>query len=248
MRLLAVALLTVAACASPGETGPEPVPDPAPESPDTVRATATTTTIIESPSTTGPTSSVPVSVVETTTTGPPLGYVFPFGGRDVSYGRGHHDYPAVDVFGCGATVVAPVRGSVAEIRTVDLWPGSGNNPAYRGGLYVSLIGDDGVRYYFAHLAGVEVVPGQVVSEGTPLGVMGETGNAAQSACHTHFGISWPCEGREWAVRRGKVWPQDFLDAWRSGNQVSPREAVELVRSTEPDACATAMADPDAPSA
>ena len=29
-------------------------------------------------------------------------YVFPFVGRDVSYGTTHHDYPAVDLFGCEA--------------------------------------------------------------------------------------------------------------------------------------------------
>jgi len=165
--------------------------------------------------------------------------------RNVSYGTDHHDYPAVDVFGCKALVIAPTSGTVAQISTVDRWPGSGNNPAYRGGHIVSLIGSDGVRYYFAHLADVNVVAGQVVTTGTPLGVMGQTGNAANSACHTHFGISWPCPGKEWQVRRGKIWPQKYLGAWRNGEQLSPVDEIAQVEGAEPDACAIAMADPDA---
>ena len=172
-------------------------------------------------------------------------YVFPFTGQPVSYGSGHHDYPAVDVFGCGATIVAPTAGEVLETRTVDPWPGSGNNPAFRGGLYVALGGDDGVRYYFAHLDTVAVQPGQRVVAGDALGVMGQSGNAALSACHTHVGISWRCGGVEWKVRRGEVWPQPYLDAWRNGESLSPRTEVEAVRAAQPDACADAFADPDA---
>jgi len=193
----------------------------------------------------GPETTVPSSTSTTGAPAEPLVYVFPFRDRDVSYGEGHHTYPAVDVFGCGATIVAPVRGTVDETRSVDLWPGSDDNPAYRGGFYVSMIGDDGVRYYFAHLASVAVTSGQRILEGAALGVMGETGNAAASTCHTHMGVSWPCEGREWMVRRGKVWPQPFLDAWRLGEQVSPIEVVAMAHLAEPDACATALADPDA---
>ncbi len=109
-----------------------------------------------------------------------------------------------------------------------------------------MIGNDGVRYYFAHLAAVDVVAGQVVTTGTPLGVMGQTGNAANSACHTHFGISWPCPDKEWQVRRGKIWPQKYLDAWRNGEQLSPVDEIAQAQAAEPDACAIAMADPDAP--
>ena len=165
--------------------------------------------------------------------------------RQVGYGSDHHDYPAVDVFGCKALIIAPTSGTVNQINVDDKWPGSGNNPAYRGGHFVSMIGDDGVRYYFAHLAAVDVVAGQVVTTGTPLGVMGQTGNAAKSACHTHFGMSWPCPDKEWAVRRGKIWPQTYLDAWRNGEQLSPTAEIIATQAADPDACATAMADPDA---
>jgi hypothetical protein len=70
--------------------------------------------------------------------------------RSGRYGHTHHDYPASDVFGCGADVVAPVRGKIAETRTVDPWVPKIDDPATRGGKYVSMEGDDGVRYYFAH--------------------------------------------------------------------------------------------------
>lgn len=167
-------------------------------------------------------------------------YTFPFSGTHVSYGRTHSNYPAADVFGCGAEVGAPVQGSVLEVSLVDLWDPAVNDPANRGGKYVSMLGVDGVRYYFAHLDSVAVEAGEEVESGQLLGVMGQTGNARNSVCHTHFGISFNCpEGSEWAVRRGKVWPAEFLDAWRDGEQKSPAEAVTLAAFAEPDACAEA---------
>ena len=38
--------------------------------------------------------------------------------------------------------------------------------------------------------------------------MGDTGRA--SACHVHFGLSLPCPNREWWVRRGVIWPDQYL--------------------------------------
>lgn len=192
------------------------------------------------------TTVAPTTTTRVTTTTVPLPtYTFPFTGRAVSYGRDHHDYPAIDVFGCGASVVSPTEGTVQQVRDVDLWDPAVNSWSTRGGKYVSLIGVDGVRYYFAHLDHTVVVPGQYVDAGDQLGVMGQTGNARNSACHTHFGLSWPCPGNEWKVRRGEVWPMDYLDAWRDGVQLSPATAVEWTRLANPDACADAMAQPDA---
>jgi murein DD-endopeptidase MepM/ murein hydrolase activator NlpD len=171
--------------------------------------------------------------------------VYPFVGKHTSYGTTHHDYPAADVFGCGATVVAPIDANVLQIRTVDLWDPATNNPAHRGGQYVSLLGDDGVRYYFAHLASVAVQPGQRVAAGGSLGVMGQTGDARLSACHTHVGISWPCPGLEWQVRRGEIWPQKFLDAWKRGDELSPVDAIRTAQAKTPGACDTAVAAPHA---
>ncbi|MEY2552677.1 MAG: peptidoglycan LD-endopeptidase LytH, partial [Ilumatobacteraceae bacterium] len=150
-------------------------------------------------------------------------------GKKVSYGHSHSAYRATDVFGCGATVLAPVRGTVNETRTFDPWEPKVNDPATRGGKYVSLIGDDGVRYYFAHLDHVDVQPADRVDAGAQLGIMGQTGDARNSVCHTHMGISWPCDHTEWAVRRGEVWPWKYLDAWRNGEQLSPVAEVAATK-------------------
>lgn len=173
-------------------------------------------------------------------------YVFPFTGKKVSYGHRHSGYPATDVFGCGAAVVAPIGGTIDQTRTFDVWDPKVNDPATRGGKYVSMIGDDGVRYYFAHLDTVAVRPGDVVNGGASLGVMGQTGDARNSVCHTHVGISWPCDsGTEWAVRRGEVWPWKYLDAWRAGKQLSPVAEVTMLQAAHPDACNLAVLAPSA---
>jgi murein DD-endopeptidase MepM/ murein hydrolase activator NlpD len=194
-----------------------------------------------------PTSAEPPtrSTTTSTTLRRALLYVFPFTGKKISYGHRHHDYPATDVFGCGANVVAPIGGIIEQTRTVDPWVPKTDDPATRGGKYVSMLGDDGVRYYFAHLGTVEVEPGDVVDGGTPLGVMGQTGNARKSACHTHFGISWPCDGIEWAVRRGEIWPWKYLDAWREGQHLSPVNEIAAAEAANPDACNLAALAPTA---
>ena len=171
--------------------------------------------------------------------------MFPFTGKKVGYGHRHVGYSATDVFGCGAIVVAPIGGTINQTRTFDPWDPHVNDPATRGGKYVSLIGDDGVRYYFAHLDSVSVRPGDVVDAGRPLGVMGQTGDARNSVCHTHVGISWPCPSDEWAVRRGEVWPWKYLDAWRKGEQLSPAAEVTAAERASADACALASLAPSA---
>jgi murein DD-endopeptidase MepM/ murein hydrolase activator NlpD len=215
--------------------------------PAATEPTALPTTAETAAPTVPPSSTLAASTTSssTTTIPPPLLYVFPFTGKKVSYGHRHHDYPAADVFGCGAGVVAPIRGTIEQTRTTDPWVPKVNDPATRGGKYVSMRGDDGVRYYFAHLAEVDVQPGDVVDAGTQLGIMGQTGNARNSVCHTHFGISWPCDSTEWAVRRGEVWPWKYLDAWRAGEQLSPVDEVTATEAANPDACTQAGLAPSA---
>src|SRR3954468_8582386 len=233
LRNAIVLCALVAGCTS-GAVATHPTSSPSTVAITTTQAQPVQTTL--PPSTTNNT---------TTTTPVPLTYVFPFTGKKVSYAHKHHDYPASDVFGCGAGVVAPVRGTIDEIRTVDPWVPKVNDPATRGGKYVSMEGDDGVRYYFAHLESVAVAVGQRIEAGDALGVMGQTGNARNSACHTHFGISWPCRGTEWAVRRGEIWPWKYLDNWRMGGQLSPVAEVEMVEAAHPDACNLAALAPSA---
>jgi len=229
-------LLLVLGIASGCSAGSTASPPTAPQS---------TVAVTTAPATSPPPTTHPVA--PTTTTRPhPLEYVFPFVGKKVSYGHRHSGYPATDVFGCGAEVVAPIGGTVIQTRTFDPWDPKVNDPATRGGKYVSILGDDGVRYYFAHLDSVDVRAGQSIDGGTQLGIMGQTGDARNTVCHTHVGISWPCaNSTEWAVRRGEVWPWKYLDAWRKGNQLSPVAEVTKVQSAHPDACNLAALAPSA---
>lgn len=247
LSLLTLLVCSAAACTSSTSSTAPTVAITAPlttAAPTTFSSTTVAPTTV--PPTTVTTTTPPTTVAQrtaapATAVGDVPAYVFPFVGKRVSYGTTHHDYPAIDVFGCAAGVVAPTSGDVTEIRTTDPWDPKVNDPATRGGKYVTMIGDDGVRYYFAHLASVTTSVGARVAPGDPLGVMGQTGDARLSACHTHMGISWPCPTTEWQVRRGAIWPPKYLDAWRDGEQLSPAPEVQAAHAAQPTACADAAA-------
>ena len=99
----------------------------------------------------------------------------------------------------------------------------------RGGLSVTLIGDDGIRYYGSHFRKIApgIEPGVRVEAGTLLAYIGATGSARGTAPHVHFGISWPTpvEANVWWVRRGAVYPWKYLDAWKIGKDRSPVKEV-----------------------
>lgn len=156
----------------------------------------------------------------------------------------HHDYPAVDIFAsCGAPAVAPVTGVVAHVRRDDLYVRGNDNPARRGGRSIAVLGDDGVRYYMSHFASIDpgVEVGLRVTAGQRLAVVGESGDAG--ACHIHFGLSPDCPQQEWSVRRGVIWPQPYMDAWRAGRSGSPVAEIRAWSAAHPTACADAAADP-----
>jgi murein DD-endopeptidase MepM/ murein hydrolase activator NlpD len=192
-------------------------------------APAPTASTSTSTSTTPTTSTRTTATTTTSTTRAVPRYVFPVDPvSGTSYARGHHDYPATDIFSpCGTTFVAPTAGRVDEVSRVDTWKASTDDPAVRGGLSVSVVGDDGVRYYGSHLreVGAGIDPGRRVRAGDPLGKIGNTGNARGIACHLHFGLSPPSPPGDWAVRRGVVWPWPYLDSWKTGGQRSPRDEV-----------------------
>lgn len=159
------------------------------------------------------------------------------------WGTTHAAYPATDIFvGCGAPLVSPVDGTVLEVRRVDSWDPAVDDPATRGGRSVAIVGLDGVRYYLAHFDVIvdDLDVGDLVRAGDVLGTMGDTGRT--SACHLHFGLSPPCDGDEWRVRRGVVWPYPYLDAWRSGEQRSPGDEVDSWVAANPTACREAIAE------
>jgi peptidoglycan LD-endopeptidase LytH len=155
-------------------------------------------------------------------------YVFPVAGCEVNYARAHHDYAATDILSkAGCKFVAPINGVVDEVNRIDAWSGKTNLGIDRGGLYVSIIGEDGVRYYGSHLRSIpaSIQPGVVVKAGRFLGTIGATGSARGTAPHLHFGISWPTPPQTWWVRRGEVLPWKYLDAWKAGKDLSPVKEV-----------------------
>ncbi len=155
-------------------------------------------------------------------------YVFPVAGCEANYARAHHDYSATDILAkAGCKFVAPINGVVDEVNRIDSWSGKTNLGIDRGGLYVSIIGDDGVRYYGSHLRSIpaSIQPGVLVKAGRLLGLIGSTGSARGTSPHLHFGISWPTPPDTWWVRRGEVLPWKYLDAWKKGKDLSPVKEV-----------------------
>jgi murein DD-endopeptidase MepM/ murein hydrolase activator NlpD len=170
-------------------------------------------------------------------------YTFPVSGCTVKYGKYHHDYPATDIQAKkGCAFVSPIAGVIDEVVLVDKWSGKTNKGADRGGLSVSIIGDDGNRYYGSHLSKVEtnVVPGVRVATGEKLGEVGATGSAKGTSPHLHFGISYPTEKGIWWVKRGvgletkgKTSPWKYLQAWQAGSDLKPKVVTPAVIPAEP---------------
>jgi murein DD-endopeptidase MepM/ murein hydrolase activator NlpD len=159
-------------------------------------------------------------------------YVFPIVGCDYTYAKAHHDYPATDILAkAGCRYVAVTSGVIDEVNRVDSWSGKTNLGVDRGGLYVSFIGTDGVRYYASHLRTIpqSIQPGVEVKAGRLLGTVGATGSARGTKPHIHFGLSWSTPPQTWWVRRGMVWPWKYLDAWKAGKDLSPAKEVEAQR-------------------
>jgi peptidoglycan LD-endopeptidase LytH len=181
------------------------------------------------------------SVNDTQDTKSGLKYVFPFSKVAVTYPRDHIDYPATDVLGCYAHVLAPTSGVVFDVEAKDKWDEKLDLPGTRGGLTITIHGDDRVRYFFAHLGRVKVKRGDRVEPGQWIGVMGSSGNARITRCHTHFGISRICPQNEYKVLQGEIWPWRFLDAWRNGINKSPTSAKNRVIKESPAACELAAA-------
>lgn len=162
-------------------------------------------------------------------------YVFPVTGCAVKYVRAHHDYPATDILAKkGCTVVAVTNGVVEYVARKDVWNGKTNLGQDRGGLAISIIGDDGVRYYGSHFSKIEagVDVGVRVIAGQKIGEVGNTGSAKGTSPHLHFGISWPTQPNDWKIRRGKVSPFTYLNAWKAGTDKSPAIEVEKARALQ----------------
>jgi murein DD-endopeptidase MepM/ murein hydrolase activator NlpD len=147
---------------------------------------------------------------------------------NVDFHPTHGKYPATDLFAdCGEPVVATTSGRILEVSRTDEYVAGRPDGPLNGGLSVSLLGDDGVRYYGSHLSRIQagISAGTRVTVGQRLGLVGRTGNA-NNVCHLHYGISPPCAMTgDWKVRRGVIWPAPFLRSWRAGGAKSPVATV-----------------------
>lgn len=96
----------------------------------------------------------------------------------------HHDYNAADIFAeTGTPIVAAKPGKVVN-KTTDACTN------HSVGCNVSIKGDDGLLYYYAHMsehATVEI--GQQVSAGEQLGGVGTNVTAMGTTRHLHFDIT-----------------------------------------------------------
>ncbi|MDK9706478.1 MAG: M23 family metallopeptidase [Desulforhopalus sp.] len=159
-------------------------------------------------------------------------YVFPVRPIDRSaFSPGGHAYPGIDIFGKkDSTFVAPVSGVIEDVQREDEWDKAelsslsaqtkrmplrykkAGGPEMKGGRWVSLLGDDGFRYYGSHLQGVAhgLNIGSRVQAGDVLGYLGNSGNAKDTPIHLHFGISSASTPYSWQTRRGEIEPYPFL--------------------------------------
>jgi murein DD-endopeptidase MepM/ murein hydrolase activator NlpD len=227
--------LTLGACSSGGGTTGVPSANDQP----LAQSAPTIALPTESPSESSPapsSSPTPTKTVRPSASSAiatrPATYTFPVIGTN-SYAHTHHDYQATDIIThCGNRVVAVTNGTILDVTLVDKWKASVNAGATRGGLSVSMLGDDGVRYYGSHLSVInaDIRRGARVTTGHPIGKIGETGDA--SACHLHFGISPPCARvGDWWTQRGAIYPWPYLDAWRKGSNKSAVAAVHAWQAT-----------------
>ncbi len=125
-------------------------------------------------------------------------------GRDA--GRRKHE--GIDIFAeRGTPVTAVTDGTVRRVGSNNL-----------GGKIIFLSGG-GYSYYYAHLDSQLVNTGQRVNVGDTLGLIGNTGNARNTAPHLHFGI--------YSFGKGAVNPYDFLALSDPFNQPDLSDTVSL---------------------
>lgn len=110
----------------------------------------------------------------------PNGYSFPVvdyqGSIQLHWGE---DQGAADIFAAAGTAIVAMRGGkVTSAGYSDI-----------GGYNMTIQGDDGLTYYYAHMQNQPAVSaGQTVAAGVFIGQVGDTGNAKGTGAHLHIGI------------------------------------------------------------
>ena len=105
------------------------------------------------------------------------------GGRNARATRanphGIHGYNGVDLANsCGLAVLASADGTIILTRS------EGWNGGY--GRYVVMAHPNGTQTLYGHMSQILASPGQSVSQGSQIGMIGSTGNS--TGCHVHFEI------------------------------------------------------------
>ena len=231
LSILTVAACSLAACGTPGDSPAATVtPQFVEPSPTASAPSPSAATLEKAPAGTATSSAAPTKTPAKAPATAPAGlrYVFPVKASNVAFHPTHSKYPATDVFAdCGKPAVATTSGVVLEVSRKDQYVKGAPDGPLNGGLSVSILGDDGVRYYGSHLSRIQsgIKAGVRVKAGQEVGKVGHTGNA-NGVCHLHYGISPPCARTgDWKVRRGVVWPATFLTSWRAGGSKSPVATV-----------------------
>lgn len=118
-------------------------------------------------------------------------YSFPVGGS-YHYNHdkySHHNYPAKDIYSSvGTPVYTVTSGVISNVNKTDLY-NCATKSGPKGGISFLLNGDDGFKYYYAHLSQIYVNNGQKVNAGYLAGNVGATGNCCGVNPHLHLGLS-----------------------------------------------------------
>ena len=107
------------------------------------------------------------------------GLIWPIQGPISSYyGPGHPLGIDIDGFNLvGGTIVAATSGTVMF---------AGGNACCSYGLYVVIVSPGGIETLYAHLSSISVSPGETVSQGEAIGIIGSTGYS--TGTHLHFEV------------------------------------------------------------
>jgi murein DD-endopeptidase MepM/ murein hydrolase activator NlpD len=148
-------------------------------------------------------------------------YVFPVGGGPsvVFASHTHHDYPAVDI---AAPLGSPLY-AVANGVVLHAWA----TPDGRCGIGLTMRAEDGLVWTYCHMSVLDpaIHAGSVVSAGTPVGQVGETGHA--TGPHLHLQLQPPTQ-----------WPQRM--AWFQGFAGSAFTWSDAPTTSEPAAAPRAV--------
>jgi len=117
------------------------------------------------------------------------GWTFPIAGEyEFSGGsfmdkhtKGDRSHHAIDIYAkSGTAVVSPSGGTITKV----------SEGGKLGGITVTVQGNDGVTYYFAHMSkhAKGITKGQKIMAGHQLGFVGNTGSARGTKAHLHFSM------------------------------------------------------------